>query len=273
MASSDASPAPGAVKPQRHLSGMLLLSLFLSIGGLLVVPIIGGLGGLIFSILGRKRVLKNPLLIGPNFALMCIAVAVVSLPLQGWRVYTTLPQIGYMQCMGDIRTGFFARLENRDWPGVYDAMHVDYRDTHRVEDVTAILSVAFPGEDEIKLTEENLLFHQPLGEEERKQESERFMAFLDGEGEIFDFDLDCSVLFPVEKEQVDMGLRVRVHRLGYMSFKARVLDLDATRGPLKEEEPTEPDQAGDEETDGATPGEPGEQGNEEPGEVPDKESE
>ena len=92
-------------------------------------------------------------------------------------------------------------------------------------------------------------------EEELKKESERFMNFLDGEGEIFDFDLNCSVLFMSEKEQVDMGLRVRVHRTGYMNFKTRVLDLEATRGPLEEQEPTTPAKPDD----GGTAEDPGEE--------------
>jgi hypothetical protein len=241
MAENEVVPAQaeGEIAPQRHVSGLLMVSLLLSIGGLLVIPIIGGIGALILAVFGRKRAMRDPLVIGPKFALFCIAIAAISLPLQMWRVYYTLPQIGYLESMSAIRTDFYANVENRDWQAVYDGLHPDYRKAYSVADVERILAAAFPGQDEIKFTEENLTFHQPEGEEEKKAEAERFATFLGGEGKTFDFDLTCTIVFPEQDQQVDMSMSVRVERLGYMKFDAAVLDFDATRGPLiVEEEPT-----------------------------------
>ncbi len=257
MANSEAPPPESTAgtppAPQRHVSGMLLLSLFLSIGGFLAVPVIGALGGLIFATFGRKKVIQNPLLIGPGFAMVCIAIAVLSLPTQLWLVYQSVPRFVFLKSMGELHGTLFEQIRSRDWQGLYDSMHVDYRDTHTADEVEEALAAAFPGEGEIVLPEENLKFNLVEDEAELEKIARHHMAFVDGEFETLDLDANWSILFPETEEQVDLDLRIRVHRGGRFDFKARILNFTVARVPLKCEQASVPDEgAGEEPTEEPT---------------------
>ena len=250
MESNETPEVEAGPAPRRGLSGMLIMSIFLSLSGFVIIPVIGGIGGLIFALMGRKRVKANPLLIGPTFALFCVVAAGVSLPLQLWAAYEKAPQLGYHYSVSDLHTGFFVNLETRNWQGIYDSMHVDYRDTHQAEDVVAALAPLFPGEDEIKLTPEILKYDDIEGDE-LEDLSRRFKAFMDGGPENLDYDLSCSILFPADQEQVDLRLHIRVHRSGYVNFQHSVVDFEAERVPLEEEEPATPEEPGEDKGEGS----------------------
>ena len=252
MASENAAGARPA--PQKHVSGMLIGSLLLSLAGFLYLLVIGPVVGLLLGLYGRKRVLANPMLVGPRFALWCIVIAATSIPVQGWVFYVNYPGMALSQNMGPKVSGFFEDFKKRDYEAVYDRMAPEWRKTHTLEEMTGMIQKVFPGKEKIDLPDDRIEFQEDYDVQQAQKE---FKAWLSS-----DYPSELTITFPVAvnreegEPRAGIDLAVRLQRSGYADFDVTLTDFAVKTLPPKKKEAAKEE--------GAVPskstGQPGESG-------------
>ncbi len=218
--------APRPMPPVRRLSGMLIISIFLSLGGFLFLPVLGPAVGAFCAWFGRRKALENPLLIGPRFGSACLAIALACIPVQGFFVYRMLPRYFFQEQVGKVHQAFFQRLENRDLRPLYDLLAASFREAHTFESVCADIAAAFPGEDKIAV-EGNLDLRKD--EFDDKKEGERFKEFLEQDAAKVEFRFPYLLKHGGGAAVLDLS--IEVERVGHLSFEAVITGFTAKRAP------------------------------------------
>jgi hypothetical protein len=211
---------------RKRLSGMLIFSVFLSISGYLIVPVLGPIVGGVLAFVGRKRVRENPLLIGPRFAAACMMIAAVSVVLQGIQLYKAYPRIQLQRELSSVGSGFFAALSDRDYEKVYELMSSEYRQARSLEDVRTMLAAAFPGEDKIPHEEGHISV--PDDKKVAEDLSERVERFFEEQQP--ELEIVVPYRWKHEGANVDLDLGLLVTRgEGRADFVVAISNLTAER--------------------------------------------
>ena len=257
MAFDPTAPEPEPVG-QKHVSGLLLASLFLSLGGFVLLPVIGPVVGVILAFLGKKKVHENPLLVGPRFALACVVIGIVSVGTQGFVLYSNLPGMMVQQALGEKVSKLLGALKERDCDGMYALMSADWQAEHTAESLKEMVDGAFPGEGPIELGEDGLRVRED--EIDNNATNEKFKRFLDENPSEITFPVPYAVT-PVGGREMAFDLDILTRRTGHITFEVELLDLKIYPLP---EKPAEAENAPEEPVKAAEPKDP----EDEPGENP-----
>lgn len=225
---SDPQPKPvppgGAGDPQqKHYSGMLVMSIVLSLAGFLILPILGPVTGLLLGFLGRRRVRANPQLIGPRLATWSIAIAVLAIAAQGFLIYRSYPGIAYTQAVSQKAAIFFEHVRKREFDEAFEEMSPAWQKDHEVKDIEEEVAAAFPGDAKIEIPKEQIEFQEDFSIEDFEK---RIMDWLGG-----DYPAEISYVLPVvlngEKgRRVGLDLSIETRRVGYGDFEVDLTDFD-----------------------------------------------
>jgi hypothetical protein len=242
---ADAVNAGGAAAaPVRRLSGLLIFSTFLTALGLLPVldffcakigvnlpfhfplalPIIGPIIAAVLAWFGRARALRDPNIVGPRFGAWCLGLALLTLPLQGYLIYITMPGAALGEKVAGLHTQFLRGLEARDFAGMYAAMSPEYRQTHTEEALAGEFNAAFPGADKIVVEGKIDLRREEF---DIAALSQRITEFLDGDGGSIEFVHPCRIDQP--DATVDLDLTTVVSRAGRVTFEAHLKSYRVVR--------------------------------------------
>lgn len=153
MTTESGNPAkPGDKAPEgtpKRMSGILMISLFMSVGGTMMVRsliplIILPIGGLILAIVGLRRVRRDPNLIGPKFAYICLALGIICTGFLGYRIYISMPVWSFHRVIREDLIAFLSALDAREHDRVYELMSDEYREAHPLKDVREAFDPVFP---------------------------------------------------------------------------------------------------------------------------------
>jgi hypothetical protein len=219
---------------------MLLASLFLSISGFIILPIFGPLIGGFLAFFGKRRVARNPLLIGPRFANVALLIAVGSMVGSGYLVATRiLPGFYMQQAYGEKLNAVVEPLRTRKYEEAYQGMSVAWREEHTLEDMKAMILAAFPGEADIPIDEESVEERREGAQEELGKRMQEFLK-TDTPSEIR-FLIEVR-LTPPEGNPADMDIGVYVRRSGLLDFESEITSLRIA--PAEPEESDAAEEAG-----------------------------
>lgn len=236
---SDSEPKPvppgGTADPnQKHVSGMLVMSIVLSFSGFLILPLIGQVTGLLLGWLGRRRVRANPQLIGPRLANWAIGIAVIALAAQGVLFYRSYPGMAYVREVSVTATGFLENVRKGDYEAAYGDLSPAWQAEHSVEDVKAKVEAAFPAGEKIEAPKEQVEFRKDfsLTDFEKK--------ITDWLGE--DYPTETSYVLPVvltgdKGRKVGLDLSLHSRRTGYTTFEVELTDFALEVLEVPEEKP------------------------------------
>lgn len=240
---SDATPAPAppaATAPQKHVSGFLVFSLMLSVGGLFFRPLlgIGPLIGIGLALVGRKKAKADPMVIGPRLAIWCLAIAIASLGLQGWQIYRIFPVQAFWQSVGTSQHEFIETLRAGDYDRLLEIMDPDEGAHPDAESLEAALGGVFGADESVELGEA-VLREDAFDKQRFQKEGEAFMRESEGE-----FRFTLPIRIPLEGRNLDLDFDMRVRREGFAAFTAWVRDMrpvesTAEEKPAEEAAPTE----------------------------------
>lgn len=249
--SDDVKPKPpeaaAVAHTQKSVSGYLVFSLLLSVGGFFLLPVVGAAIGLVLALVGRKRVRQNEMLVGPRFAVACLVIAAISLPAQGWLFYKLiLPQQKLQEVMAEVGQGLREGMRDRSFDRIHAMLPAAYRREHSAEEFTAMLESAFPGDRPIEFGEKDVSLRASEEEQETiRKEIERLLAESTG-----------TVLIPQPlriaqgEDKVDLDFTIEVSRQGHLEFEARLVELRAERVGSEGEETPPKEGTGGEDTGG-----------------------
>ena len=233
MSEQTAPPTGPKVPSQRRLSGHLLISLILSFASVYLLRgqigiFLLGVGPIIAGFLafkGRKRALADPAIVGPRFALGCMAVALLALGFQVYALMNSLPHAALNREIHEKQRAFLAHLNDRDYVEMHALLPPSLREARSVEDLKAEIQSVFPGEQPIELSFENVEIREEDADAEEFRR--RQMAFLSDESDEFEF--IWPYRFELADGAVDIDIRMSAERTGYMEFVVQLTEFSARR--------------------------------------------
>jgi len=253
MSDPDVTAAPGAPTGQKKVSGLLMVSVLLTLMGLFMVPLLPTVAGLITAVKGRAKAIADPFIIGPRFGMFCIIAAVLALPVNGWQVTKIWDNLKYREASSVAIQTVFTGLQARDYAAAWDGIDGEFHRDHTVEEFTAAMQAAFPGTEPIALSEETV---KPRVNKLSPEDEAAFTAFFKGEADTLDHTYE--VVANEAGGRTNLDLRVVARRLGWAKYEVRVLSVRAwlaedsgTPDPAKAPEDANPEKTDPGETPGA----------------------
>jgi len=212
--SDTAAPTPDVQVPgpaaQRRISGFVIFSILLTIGSFLLPQylfILGPFAGLALGFIGWRAAKKNPLIIGPLFALGATGFAVLVLCFQSYILYRNYPALIFRQEVGKKADEVLRSMEARKFDEVYGALDEEAKTQTTVEEMKAVFEKSYPEGATFPLAEQ---WKVAEGELDADDFQKRLVEFLEAEGGEFRFVLPIQP--DPEDEQTIVHLRLRAVR-------------------------------------------------------------
>jgi len=253
----DAPPAvPSHLAPQKKVSGLLVVSIVLTLAGIFVIPLIATVGALICAVKGRKKALADPLLIGPRFGMFCIIAALLALPVNAWQIYGIWDNLDFQKASSEAIEAVFRGLRARKYEQAYDALDESYRAAHTLDEFTAEMTAAFPGTGDLVLGQETISVR---GDEFTEDEKNAWVAFFQKK-ETDTLDHTSRILAAEGPVPTNLDIRLLIRRNGYADYSVRVMSVrawpaesPAEAAPKPDEPPETPSETPEEDAPGDDP--------------------
>jgi len=217
-----AAPDTPAPAPMKKVSGLLIVSVLLTLMGIFMVPVLATVAGLITAVKGRAKAMADPLVIGPRLGMFCIIAAVLALPLNGWQVYGFYDNLKFQEASSEAIEVVFAGLRKRDYGEAFNGIDGSFRRTQTLEAFTAEMTEAFPGEETLVLSRDTITARS---EKLSPEDEEAWRAFYGKQTDTLDH---TSEIVSAEAEgRTNLDIRIEVRRSGWAKYEVRVLTVRA----------------------------------------------
>lgn len=237
----DSLGPPAAPAPMKKVSGLLVVSMFLSFSGFLGFAVLGPLAGLITGWFGRKRVKQDPLLVGPRFATFCLLIAGVALPLNVITLAMAYDEIMWLPDGFEKIHTVMVSTKDRDYAAAYEVMSDEFKSNHTKDAFVAMMAGFFPGTEPLQVVEDVPL----IREDEWDYPALRKAAAVMYEDDAPAFEWDIPVCLThmmkkgmeTERRKVHFDFHLWGRKIGFAKYEVKILDLVVRHPPEAEKAP------------------------------------
>jgi hypothetical protein len=243
--------------PMKKVSGLLVVSMFLSFSGFLGFAVLGPLAGLITGWFGFKRVKKDPLLVGPRFAAFCLLMAGVALPLNVITLAIAYDEIMWLPDGFEKIHTVMVKTKDRDYAAAYDVMSDEYKAKMTKDEFVAMLRGFFPGTDPLRIVEDVPLIREKEWDYPALREAAAVMYQDDRPP--FEWEVPVCLTHLVQegmesqRRQVYFDFRLWGRKKGFAEYDVKILDVVVRHPPDAEKSPADAPEKPPEEAPEKTP--------------------
>lgn len=221
--------------PMKKVSGLLVVSMFLSFSGFLGFAVLGPLAGLITGWFGFKRVKKDPLLVGPRFAAFCLLTAGIALPLNVITLAIAYDEIMWLPDGFEKIHTVMVKTKDRDYAAAYEVMSDEYKARVTKDDFVATLRGFFPGTEPLRVVEDVPLIREEEWDYPALREAAAVM--YEDDRPPFEWEIPVCLTHLVskgmesERQQVYFDFRLWGRKKGFAEYEVKILDLVVRHPP------------------------------------------
>jgi len=240
--------AAGVPPPQKKVSGLLMVSIMLTMMGVFVIPVLPTVAGLITAVKGRRRALTDPFVIGPRFGMFCLIAALLALPFNGWQMYGFYDEIQFRVASSEAVDGVFSGLRERNYEKAYEHLDESCRERLSLEEFSQEMMTAFPGGEPLVLGEGTI---EARSKTMSEADQKLWKTFLTKKSDTLDFTSEIIVMEGDARTNLD--IRILARRRGWADYTVQIMEFRAW--PSEDPDETAPGTTEPEKTpDGIDPG-------------------